>query len=118
MPEMISPLSETTNKHLSVTDTSAIVHRKRAARFNERAQCVLAWLESFGVCADPTSAELAHAVVLFPRAKQFRDFTSLLLFVRRGLSDLKALGKAKHADNRLCRLTHETAKTWRAVNDL
>ncbi len=77
----------------AVTDTSAEAHRDVAVE--HRARKVLAWLESFSVCAAPTSAELALAVEGFAPVNVM-DRTMRLLYIRRGLSDLKAKGRAEH----------------------
>ena len=60
----------------------------------------------------PTSAELAASM-----ADRFGpdDYIEARLFVRRGLSDLKACGAVEHGPERKCRVTGERCKTWRVV---
>ncbi len=95
----------------AVTDTSAEAYRTEAAKIQHRARFVFLWLESFSVCASPTSAELAKAVEGFA-AVEGMDATQRLLYVRRGLSDLKAKGKAEHAQPRICTVSGRRCETW------
>lgn len=111
----LSGLSEQANRRESVTETSAIAHRKHLPSFDERARYVLVWLQVFGVETDPTSAELADAIKGNPKMAAMSDMTAMRMYVRRGLSDLKAIGKAIHGERRVCKVTGETSVTWRAT---
>ena len=95
----------------AVTETSAAVYRRERPRFDAREHDVLSWLESFSAVVAPTSGELAVAVKHFDAVKDM-DPTELRLFVRRGLSGLKALGKVRNLERRRCTVTHRICETW------
>ncbi len=104
------------NRRNAVTDTSAAVYREEQPAMDFRARTVLGWLESFGVNEDLTSGELAEAVTGYAPVLT-KDPTARLLFVRRGLSELKAAGRAVHGEPRVCLVTKRICVTWRASND-
>lgn len=108
---------ESLHRREAVTDTSAAVYRAEAEHVHFRERTVLGWLESAGVIVDPTSAELA---ILFRESAPIRhlDVTGRLLFVRRGLSGLKALGKVEHGEARMCAVSRKRCETWRATSGL
>lgn len=100
------------HRRAAVTETSAEAHRAEAESIDLRERTVLRWLESAGVIVDPTSAELAVLCRDYAPIR-YLDPTGRLLFVRRGLSGLKALGKVEHGDPRRCAESKRTCETWR-----
>lgn len=104
-------------QRIAVTDTSVQVYREEAVMVGLRERTVLGWLISMGVVTDPTSAELAIFFRLSPQMADFDGPTARALFVRRGLSGLKALGKVEHGEPRICTVSHRRTVTWRAVDE-
>ena len=102
----LSP-STPTSRRRWVPDTSRAAHTEAVAqgRISQRCNDVLALILASEWDGPLTSAELNHGV----------DDLRMLLYVRRGLSDLLKLGMVAKAGNRLCRVTGRTCHTWRRV---
>ena len=87
------------------------------ARFTGRKADVLQWLAAYYNLLQlwPTSAELAAEVA--DRGYKGGEWTSHLLYVRRGLSDLQTAGtvEAVPAGQRRCAVTGRRCETWRVV---
>lgn len=84
-------------------------------KFRGRKANVLRWLAAFynRWQQNPTSAELADYSTGYEML--LKDWMSLLLYVRRGLSDLQAAGLVEsvpHGD-RKCAVTESKCCTWR-----
>lgn len=81
------------------TGRKAIVLRHLAAYWNERQE-------------SPTSAELAHWL---SSEYKHTPWLELLLYVRRGLSDLDPTGIVETPEKRPCRVCGNVCVTWRIV---
>jgi len=80
----------------------------------------LRWLDSFtrDWKRPPTSAELADYGIEDMGAYDglpFNAFSEIVLYVRRGLSDLQTTGTVSAAGKRVCRVSGRTVETWKVV---
>ena len=108
--EMTQPSLFTTQpprKPKWVPDTSRAAHTEAVAtgRISQRCHDVLALILASEWAGPLTSAELNHGV----------DDMRMLLYVRRGLSDLLKLGMVRKAGDRKCRVTNRMCHTWAKV---
>lgn len=103
--DLINPAPAEPRRH--VPDTSKAAHREAVAsgRLGERSERVLDWLQR--AIISPTSAELA--------AGYGPDTLEHVLYVRRGLSDLRKLGMVCKDADRRCEVSGRTCNTWKVV---
>ena len=98
-----------------VRETSKAAYADGRARFVGRKADVLRWLAAYFnlTQANPTSAELASW-----NTELNANDDRVLLFVRRGLSDLQTAGvvEAVPQGKRKCRVTGSSCETWRVVS--
>src|SRR5262245_53223571 len=109
--------------HKRVRSTSAMAYEHGREHFTGRKGDVLRHLAHYWNRHNesPTSAELAKAVWNWRdqdgkpnwMVEKFYSWDAMLLWVRRGLSDLDATGAVESPDKRLCRVTGKTCVTWR-----
>jgi hypothetical protein len=104
----------------SVPLSSRLTYQAEHARLEGRALEVREWLREWERTHDepPTSAELAKKAPFLACEAQtegpnFDGVLTVLLYTRRGLSDLKAKGIAEHAGTRSCQVSGKQATTWR-----
>lgn len=121
-PTLFEPIPSTVSLPSSqaprrVRETS-IAQYEAAAEFKGRRGMVARWLESYWDNHEnhPTSAELADYGVEDMGAYDdlpMNHFSEVVLYVRRGLSDLQRTGTVESPGKRVCRLTQNLCRTWR-----
>jgi hypothetical protein len=101
-------------RHRRVRDTSIQQYAVARERLKGRQADVLRWLAAWWNAkqTSPTSAELAQAMV---RPDPVQAFTDVLLFTRRGLSDLQTHGLVETVEKRVCAVTGRMCHTWRVA---
>lgn len=98
-----------------VRATSIAQYADGRERFTGRKSDVLRWLAHYVNARTeyPTSAELADLVSNF--TLEWRRGDTLLLYVRRGLSDLQTAGVVEANGARTCRVSKRRVETWRII---
>jgi hypothetical protein len=109
-PDLFSSEPRRAKQKRHVPLSSRLTYQAEQGRIGKRADAVRTHLMGYVEGFDdlPTSAEMA--VAMFYPSKCGTDER---LFVRRGLSDLKAAGIAEHAGTRPCLVSGKQATTWR-----
>lgn len=105
-------------KHKPVRQTSRAVYAIGLERFTGRKGAVLRHLAAHWNAKQisPTSAELAHWLrTRGVEEVRGKDFTWIVLWVRRGLSDLEGTGIVHGSESRSCGVTNQVCLTWRVV---
>lgn len=109
-----APVTRRQKKAGHVRSSSVRTHQAETARLQGRMAAVRAFLEGFtGWYGEaPTSAELAQYA---PNPSGIDNDDALLLYVRRGLSDLqdKNVVEAVPQGKRPCRISGHLCHTWR-----
>jgi hypothetical protein len=119
-PDLFSSEPRRAKQKRAVPLSSRLTYQAEQGRIAGRALEVREWLREWGRTHDepPTSAELANKAPFLACDAQtegpnFDGVLTVLLYTRRGLSDLKAKGIAEHAGTRSCQVSGKQATTWR-----